>query len=79
MTEDKNKKASKDCLCLYGLDDITIDDLIKHKTTRKELIEIQIRKNTIELIQKIIRIHLKKKEGKKWWIDWKWKIIHEDC
>ena len=44
MTEDKIKKASKDCLCLYDLDDITIDDLIKHKTTRKELIEIQIKK-----------------------------------
>ena len=44
MTEDKNKKASKDCLCIYGFDDKTIDDLIKHKTTRKELIEIQIKK-----------------------------------
>ena len=41
---DRNNTYYKDCLCINGLDSATIDDLIKHKTTIKELIDIQIKK-----------------------------------
>ena len=44
MTEEINESTVRDCLCVYGLDSLTIDDLLEHKTTRKELIEIQIKK-----------------------------------
>ena len=43
MKEGKNKKYYKDCFCIYGLDNATIGELKMHKTTRKELIEIQIK------------------------------------
>ena len=35
------REKTKDCL--YGLDNLSIDDLLEKKTTRKELIRIQIK------------------------------------
>ena len=40
MTEEINESTVRDCLCVYGLDSLSIDDLLEHKTKRKELIEI---------------------------------------